>query len=100
MCRPARVLHERRTAGRQVALRAIAEPPRPSGHVRMFCDTEFGFGAMDEIAVFSRRSRYAHGVHCFPTVFTQQRLRSVDCQLEALGRSRGEIDVLDELLIL
>src|SRR5437016_8285536 len=91
MLGPAGVLHQRRAAGREITLRAIAEPTRPGCDVRVFGDTEFGLRAMDEVAVLRWRSRDAHGIHGLPAMFTQQRLRSVDPQLEALARTRRQI---------
>ena len=56
MRRPTRVLHDRRTAGGEVALGAIAEPPGSIGHVRVLRDSELGLRGMDEVAISRRGS--------------------------------------------
>src|SRR5688500_2525593 len=74
---PAGVLDERRTARREIALCAIAEPSRLRGNVGMFCDPELGLRAVDEIAVLIRRTRDARRVDRVPAMLTQELLRPV-----------------------
>src|SRR5690349_5605752 len=100
MRRPAGVLHERRPPRRQVAFGPVAEPAGPRRYVGVLGDAELGLRAADEVAVLVRRAGHAHGIDGLPAVLTQQLLRSVDGELEALRRPRRQIDEAHELLIL
>ena len=97
---PAGVLHQRRPARRQIALRAIAEPAGSRRDVGVLGDAEFRLRAVNEVAVLPRRARDVHRVDGLPAVLPQQGLRPVDRELERLRRAGREIDELDELLIL
>src|SRR5438309_1979473 len=100
MRRPAGVLHERGPTRGEIAFRAIAEPARARRDVGMLGDAEFGLRAVDEVTVRRRRLRDAHRIDGRPAVVAKKSLRAVDRELEGLRRPRGQIDVLDELLVL
>src|SRR2546426_5285165 len=100
MSGPARVLHQRRTAGGEVALGAVAEPAGAVRDVRVLGDAELGLRPLDELAILPRRARHGHRVDRVPAVLLQELLRTVDRELESLRRPRRQLDELDELLIL